>query len=107
MLQMVPVIPQPYKQRFPLKAVLPRKFKLLCKAIILEPVELLKLVLMKVTSEFVTPTVTPAEGIPCMYGQFRNFMLKMTKFVDTAKIPNCVLHLTTVLPVFDPIKVRL
>jgi len=93
-----------------LKAVLPRNFKLLLKATTLEPVELLKLVLIKVTFELFTITVTPTESVPGskrVYVQFKKLRLEITKCVDSGKIPNCVLQLTTVLPVFDPVKVRL
>jgi len=110
MLQLIPVIPQPYKQRFPLKAVLPRNSKLLCAAETLELVELLKLVLIKVTFECITITVTPTESVPgseLVYVQFKKLRLEITKFVDHAKIPNCLLQVTTVLTLFDPIKMRL
>ena len=92
-----------------MKAVQPRKFKLLLKAITLEPVELLKLVLIKVTFELFTITVTPTEsvlGSKRVYVQFKKLRLETTKCVDSAKIPNCLLQLTTVLPVFDPVKVK-
>ena len=111
MLQLVPLIPQPYKQQFPLKAVLPRNFKLLLVATILEPVDLLKLVLIKVTFELITFTVTPTEsvrGSKCVYVQFKKLRLEITKFVElSAMMPKRLLQLTTVLPVFDPVKVRL
>jgi len=62
-----------------LKAVLPRNFKLLLKATTLEPVELLKLVLLKVTFEFSTITVTPTESVlsnKYVYVQFKKFRLE-------------------------------